>query len=453
MHIPFHASERSSLGVEVELAIVDRGSRAARPARPPRSSRSWARATRAGAPQGEARAVRVHAGDHHRHLRHRRPRRGTISSRRSRRCRARSTPADWPCCRAGSHPFSHWRDQQVSPSPRYAALLEETQWAGKRLQIFGVHFHVGVRSAEKVIAIANALNAYIPHFLALSASSPFWEGTTPGWRRAGPRSSSACPPPACRTSSTGWQEFEEFMGTLIAAEAITSIREVWWDIRPHPDFGTVELRICDGIPTMREVASLAAMAQSLVEWMDTRLDAGTRSSCPTSGWSTRTSGRRPATASTPAHRRRPGHAGAPARADLRAGGPSSRRPLPAWVASNELTANLDVLDPAPATSRQRAHPRRRRAAARRGRLTGRRARVGPSRRVEGRERPPRPVSRAAASGCSCAALLLRLLGLLGRSLLLERLARLLGLGFGRRLVCHALSVRPDGHVFAVDFHG
>ena len=72
----------------------------------------------------------------------------------------------------------------------------------------------------------------------------------------------------------GWSEFEEFMGTFIAAQAITSIREVWWDIRPHPDFGTVELRICDGIPTMREVASLAAMAQSLVEWMDARLDAG-----------------------------------------------------------------------------------------------------------------------------------------------------------------------------------
>ena len=81
---------------------------------------------------------------------------------------------------SGTHPFSDWAKQQISPNPRYARLVEEMQWLARRLQIFGIHVHVGVQSAEKAIAIANALNAYIPHFLALSASSPFWEGHDTG---------------------------------------------------------------------------------------------------------------------------------------------------------------------------------------------------------------------------------------------------------------------------------
>ena len=188
----------------------------------------------------------------------------------------------------------------MSPKERYAALIEETQWTGRRLQIFGVHFHVGVRSAAKVIAIANALNAYIPHFLALSASSPFWEAHDTGMASCRSKVFENLPTAGLPYQLSGWAEFEEFMGTLVAAEAITSIREVWWDIRPHPDFGTVELRICDGIPTMRELTGLAAMAQCLVESMDNRLDAGETLPCPRGGSCARTSGRRPGTASTPA---------------------------------------------------------------------------------------------------------------------------------------------------------
>ena len=81
---------------------------------------------------------------------------------------------------SGTHPFSDWADQHISPNPRYAQLVEEMQWLARRLQIFGIHVHVGVRSAEKAIAIANALSAYIPHFLALSASSPYWMGRDTG---------------------------------------------------------------------------------------------------------------------------------------------------------------------------------------------------------------------------------------------------------------------------------
>ncbi len=275
MHIPFHASERSSLGIEVELAIVDRETRELTSA-----------ATSILAEMGAS-----HPGGDHPKVKHELFECtleiitgicGTVAEARDdleHTLKEVSGPIDargLALLCAGSHPFSRWQDQQVSPSPRYAALLEETQWAGKRLQIFGVHFHVGVRSAEKVIAIANALNAYIPHFLALSASSPYWAGFDTGMASSRSKVFECLPTAGLPYQLAGWSEFEEFMGTFIAAQAITSIREVWWDIRPHPDFGTVELRICDGIPTMREVASLAAIAQSLVESMDVRLDAGER---------------------------------------------------------------------------------------------------------------------------------------------------------------------------------
>jgi glutamate---cysteine ligase / carboxylate-amine ligase len=175
---------------------------------------------------------------------------------------------------SGTHPFSDWAKQQISPNPRYERLVEEMQWLARRLQIFGIHVHVGVRSAEKAIAIANALTAYIPHFLALSASSPYWMGQDTGLASSRTKVFEALPTAGLPYQLSGWSQFEDFMHTLVSAKAISSIREVWWDIRPHPDFGTIEFRVCDGLPTMSEVASIAAISQCLVEWLDTLYDRG-----------------------------------------------------------------------------------------------------------------------------------------------------------------------------------
>ena len=160
------------------------------------------------------------------------------------------------------------------------------QWPARQLLIFGIHVHVGVQSPEKAIAIANALSGYIPHFLALSASSPYWMGQDTGLASSRSKVFEALPTAGLPYQLAGWSEFEEFMGTLASAKAISSIREVWWDIRPHPDFGTVELRICDGIPTMSEVCAAAALSQSLVELFDRQYDAGTALPVPR-GWSVR----------------------------------------------------------------------------------------------------------------------------------------------------------------------
>jgi carboxylate-amine ligase len=153
-------------------------------------------------------------------------------------------------------------------------------WMARRMQIFGVHYHVGVRSPEKAVAIANALSFYIPHFLALSASSPFWNGHDTGLASSRSKVFEGLPTAGLPQMLGSWEQFQELMTTLISAKAISSIREIWWDIRPHPNFGTVELRICDGLPTMTEITTVAALAQCLVEWMDSLLDRGYTLPCP-----------------------------------------------------------------------------------------------------------------------------------------------------------------------------
>src|SRR4051794_4023508 len=175
---------------------------------------------------------------------------------------------------SGTHPFTDWATQQISPNPRYAKLVEDMQWLARRLQIFGVHVHVGVRSPDKAIPIVNALTAYIPHFLALSASSPFWVGADTGLASARSKVFEGLPTAGLPYQLSGWNDFERFMETLISAQTISTIREVWWDVRPHPMFGTVELRICDGLPTLFEIGWAAAMSQCLVEMLNSQIDKG-----------------------------------------------------------------------------------------------------------------------------------------------------------------------------------
>jgi YbdK family carboxylate-amine ligase len=175
---------------------------------------------------------------------------------------------------AGTHPFTDWQTQLISPKERYLRLVEEMQWPARRLQIFGVHVHVGVRAPEKAFPIVNALTQYVPHFLALSASSPFWIGRDTGLASARTKIFEGMPTAGLPYQLSGWDEFEHYMETQISTHAIESVREVWWDIRPHPDFGTVELRICDGLPTLDEIGAVAALSQCLVEQFDTQLDRG-----------------------------------------------------------------------------------------------------------------------------------------------------------------------------------
>lgn len=175
---------------------------------------------------------------------------------------------------AGTHPVSDWRDARMAPIQRYAELVEQMQWLARRIQTFGVHVHVGLRDGGKAIPIVNALAAYLPHFLALTASSPYWCGLDTGLASSRSVVFGALPTAGPPHQLAKWSEFEEYMDTLLRAGTIRSIKEVWWDIRPHPDFGTVEIRMFDGLPTIREIGMVAALSQCLVQLFDNQLDRG-----------------------------------------------------------------------------------------------------------------------------------------------------------------------------------
>ena len=183
---------------------------------------------------------------------------------------------------AGTHPVSSWRDAKMSSIKRYAEIVEQMQWLARRIQTFGVHVHVGLRDGGKAIPIVNALASYLPHFLALTASSPFWNGEDTGLASTRAVIFGDLPTAGPPHRLSNWGEFEEYMDTLLRARTISSIKEVWWDIRPHADLGTVEIRMFDGVPTAREVAMVAALSQSLVTLFDAQLDRGYQLPSPSS---------------------------------------------------------------------------------------------------------------------------------------------------------------------------
>lgn len=176
---------------------------------------------------------------------------------------------------AGTHPFGLAREQIVSPHQRYLDLVEDLQWPARRMLICGMHVHVGVPDGGTAIRIIGELMRHHPLFLALSASSPYFERDDSGLASARTKIFEGLPTAGLPPPLADWSDFESFMSTLIESGCIRSIREVWWDIRPHPDFGTVEFRMCDATPTVRETIALAALAQTLVESTIRQIEAGT----------------------------------------------------------------------------------------------------------------------------------------------------------------------------------
>ncbi|MCH9008636.1 glutamate--cysteine ligase [candidate division KSB1 bacterium] len=174
----------------------------------------------------------------------------------------------------GTHPFSKWDEQEITPKERYHMLVERCQWPARRLMIFGLHVHVGVPNGEKAIAVFNALSTFLPHLLALSASSPFFDGNETGLASTRVKIFETLPTAGLPYRMLNWAEFQRFMTTLINAKAIQSIHEVWWDVRPHPGFGTIELRVCDGLPSLDEIMALTAYIQVLVVWLCEQYDEG-----------------------------------------------------------------------------------------------------------------------------------------------------------------------------------
>jgi len=175
----------------------------------------------------------------------------------------------------GTHPFSLWRDQIPSPSERYTALLELLQDIGRQLITFGVHVHVGVDSGDKCVMICDRILKHLPVLLALSCNSPWWENRVTGLQSHRSKVMEMLPTAGLPTMMSNWSEYVWLVNHLIDTGFINSIREIWWDVRPHYSFGTIEVRICDTPGSFEDAMALAALTQCLVVHLSDEIDYGT----------------------------------------------------------------------------------------------------------------------------------------------------------------------------------
>ncbi len=176
---------------------------------------------------------------------------------------------------SASHPFSHWVDQQITPNERYYALVALLQDTARRVMTFGLHVHVGVDTGDKAVMICDRILRHLPTLLALSVNSPFWVGRQTGLMSQRSKIMDALPTAGLPPLMRNWSEYVWLVNHLVDTGFIHSVREIWWDIRPHHKFGTVEVRICDLPPTLKDVSGLAALIQCLVHALSEEIDGGT----------------------------------------------------------------------------------------------------------------------------------------------------------------------------------
>ncbi|RMI34356.1 glutamate--cysteine ligase [Nocardia stercoris] len=177
---------------------------------------------------------------------------------------------------AGTHPFAQWSTQQLTRSPHYDELIERTQWWGRQMLIWGVHVHVGISHREKVFPILNSLLLSYPHLLALSASSPMWAGIDTGYASNRAMMFQQLPTAGLPFQFEAWGDFEDYVHDQLKTGVFEQLGGMHWDIRPAPKWGTIEVRVCDGTPSRAELSALAALIHCLVVDLDRRLEAGER---------------------------------------------------------------------------------------------------------------------------------------------------------------------------------
>lgn len=166
----------------------------------------------------------------------------------------------------GSHPFSRYADWVISPTARYQDLIDRNQWLTRRMSVYGLHVHLGMSSGEECIRFNNFFMYFLPHLLALSSSSPFWQGIDTGLASCRPTTYEALPTAGQPYHVRSWQDFENLYKTLRLCGSIKSLKDLWWDMRPSPGFGTLEIRVCDGTATLAETVALVALIHTLAHW-------------------------------------------------------------------------------------------------------------------------------------------------------------------------------------------
>ena len=252
---PFSPSTPASTGVEMEWIIIDRQSAAQCPLAP--DILPHVEHTARIKPELFTSTVEINTDIHH----------STAACIRqlqtlTRDVRRMLRPLHGDILASGTHPFSHWRQQIATDDPRYARLLERLQWMARRFNIFGIHVHIGMPDGDTCIRVMNQLLPVMPAFLAISANSPFWHGEDTGLSASRIKVFEGLSQGGMPFYFRDWEDFEHCAARLLATGSIDSVRDIWWEMRPHPDFGTLEIRVGDMPFSLDDTAAYIAYVRA-----------------------------------------------------------------------------------------------------------------------------------------------------------------------------------------------
>lgn len=166
----------------------------------------------------------------------------------------------------GTHPFTKYSDCLISPTERYKEMTERNQWMTRRMTVYGLHVHLGMSSGDDCIRFNNFFMHFLPHLLALSSSSPFWQGMDTGLAACRPTMYQSLPTAGLPYETRNWRDFTELYTALKQCDSIKSLSDLWWDLRPSPHYGTLEIRVCDGTATLYETMAIVAFIHCLAHW-------------------------------------------------------------------------------------------------------------------------------------------------------------------------------------------
>jgi len=175
---------------------------------------------------------------------------------------------------AGTHPFAMWEDQRISSAERYRELVSALRFVARQEIIFGLHVHVGLDDADKAIHVTNGMRVHVPVLLALSANSPFWRAQATGLASTRMPIFRAFPRTGMPPTYTDWADYESRIGFMVDSGAIKDYTFLWYDVRPHPNFGTVEIRAMDAQTRVEHTLGLAALIQAMVKELAEHYESG-----------------------------------------------------------------------------------------------------------------------------------------------------------------------------------
>ena len=185
---------------------------------------------------------------------------------------------------SGTHPLADYRERLVTPSKRYNELIDRNQWLIRRMAVYGMHVHLGMLSGDACIRYNYFFMHFLPHILALSGSSPFWQGMYTGLSSCRPTTYEALPTAGMPYLVKNWTEFQKLYSFLQKSKAISSMKDLWWDLRPSPQHGTLELRFCDEPATLKEALGIVAFIHGLAYWFRDHEEEWNHSHTPLKHW-------------------------------------------------------------------------------------------------------------------------------------------------------------------------